>query len=226
MLKTLESPLDSKEIQQVNPKRHQSWIFIWRMYAKSEAPILWPPDAKVFHWKRPWCWEILKAGEEGDDRGWDSWMASPTWWTWVWINSGSWWWTGRLGVLQFMGSQRVGHDWASELNWSEVILYMCVCVCVYPFSCSVMSDSLWLHEPQHTRPTVHHQRLESNQTNVHWVSDAIQTSHPLSSPSPPALNLSQYQGFFKWVSSSHQVAKVLEFQLQHQSFQWIFRTDL
>ena len=60
------------------------------------------------------CWERLKAGGEGDDRGWDGWMASLTRWTWVWVNSGSWWWTGRLGVLQFMGSQRVGHDWATE----------------------------------------------------------------------------------------------------------------
>ena len=73
---------------------------------------------------------------------------------------------------------------------------------------------------------VHHQLLESTQALVHWVGDAIQPSHPLSSPSPPALNLSQHQGLFKWVSSSHQVAKVLEFQLQHQSFQWTPRTDL
>ena len=72
---------------------------------------------------------------------------------------------------------------------------------------------------------VHHQLSEFTQTHVHWVSDAIQPSHPLSSPSPPAFNLSQNQSLFKWVSSSHQVAKVLEFQLQHQSFQWIFRTD-
>ena len=72
---------------------------------------------------------------------------------------------------------------------------------------------------------VHHQLPESTQTHVHWVSDAVQPSHPLSSPSPPALNLSHHQGLFKWVSSSHQVAKVLEFQLQHQNFQWIFRTD-
>ena len=72
---------------------------------------------------------------------------------------------------------------------------------------------------------VHHQLPEFTQTHVHQVSDAIQPSHPLSSPSPPALNLSQHQGLFKWVSSSHQVAKVLDLQLQHQSFQWIFRTD-
>ena len=68
-----------------------------------------------------WCWEALGAGGEGDDRGWDGWMASLTWWTWVWVNSRSWWWTGRPGVLQFMGSQRVGHDWATELNWTEVV---------------------------------------------------------------------------------------------------------
>ena len=73
---------------------------------------------------------------------------------------------------------------------------------------------------------VHHQLPELTQTHVHWVSDAIQPSHPLSSPSPPAFNLSQHQGLFQWVSSSHQVPKVLEFQLQHQSFQWTFRTDL
>ena len=73
---------------------------------------------------------------------------------------------------------------------------------------------------------VHHQLLESTQTHDHWVGSAIQPSHPLSSPSPPALNLSQHQGLFKWVSSSHQVARVLEFHLQHQSFQWTPRTDL
>ena len=74
---------------------------------------------ELTHWKRLWCWEGLGARGEGDDRGWDGWMASPTWWTWVWVNSGSWWWTGRPGVLQFMGSQRVRHDWVTELNWTE-----------------------------------------------------------------------------------------------------------
>ena len=73
------------------------------------------------HWKRPWCWEVLGAGGEGDDRGWDGWMASSTLYIWVWVNSGSWWWTGRPGVLWFMGLQRVGHDWATELNWTEPI---------------------------------------------------------------------------------------------------------
>ena len=72
---------------------------------------------ELTHWKRPWCWEGLGAGGEGDDRGWDGWMASPTRCTWVWVNSGSWWWTGRPGVLWFMGSQRVRHNWVTELNW-------------------------------------------------------------------------------------------------------------
>ena len=76
---------------------------------------------ELTHWKRFWCWEGLGAGGEGDNRGWDGWMASPTWWTWIWVNSGSWWWTGRPGVLQFMESQRVGHDWMTELSWTELL---------------------------------------------------------------------------------------------------------
>ena len=71
------------------------------------------------HWERHWCWERLKARGEGDDRGWDGWVASPTQWTWVWVNSGRWWWTGRPGVLQSIGLQRVGHDWVTELNWAH-----------------------------------------------------------------------------------------------------------
>ena len=71
---------------------------------------------KLTHWKIPWCLEGLGAGGEGEDRGWDGWMASPTRWTWVWGDSRSWWWTGRPGVLRFMGSQKVRHDWATELN--------------------------------------------------------------------------------------------------------------
>ena len=71
--------------------------------------------------KRSWCWKGQGAGGEGDDRGWDGWMASPTRWTWVCVNSRSWWWTGRPGMLRFMGSQRVGHDWVTELNWTLFI---------------------------------------------------------------------------------------------------------
>ena len=86
------------------PKGNQSWIFIGRTDAEAEAPVLWPPHENI-HWTRPWCWERLKAGGEGDDRGWDGWMASLIQWTWVWANSGRWWRTGKPGVLRSVGSQ-------------------------------------------------------------------------------------------------------------------------
>ena len=79
---------------------------------------------ELTQWERPWCWEGLGAGGEGDDRGWDDWMASLIWWTWVWVNSGSWWWTGRPGVLRFMGLQRVEHDWVTELMIKRVTTYI------------------------------------------------------------------------------------------------------
>ena len=96
---------------------HQPWDFFWRNDAKAETPVLWPPDAK--------SWLIGKDSDAGRDwgqeekgtTGWDGWMASLT--RWVWVNSGSWWWTGRPCMLWFMGSQRVGHDWATELNWTD-----------------------------------------------------------------------------------------------------------
>ena len=88
---------------------------------KLKLQYLGHPTWRTDSWKRPWCWERLKMGGEGDDRGRDGWMASPTQWTWVWVNSRSWWWTGRPDVLQSMGLQRVGHDWVTELNpWSFV----------------------------------------------------------------------------------------------------------
>ena len=116
--KTLESPLDCKEIQsilkEISPGCSlEGLCWSWN----SNTLATWCKE--LTHLKRPWCWERLKAGGEGDDRGWDGWMASPTQWTWVWVNSGSWWWTGMPGVLQSMGLQRVGHDWATELNWTE-----------------------------------------------------------------------------------------------------------
>ena len=118
--KTLERPLDCKEIQPVHPKGDQSWVLIGRTDAEAETPVLWPPHEKSWLIQKPWCWERLRAGGEGDNREWDGWMGSPTQWTWVWVNSGSWWWTGRPGVLQSMGWQRVGHDWVTELNWTEL----------------------------------------------------------------------------------------------------------
>ena len=83
----------------------------------------------------PWGWERLRAGGEGDDRGWDGWMASLTQWTWVWVDSGSWWWTGRPGVLWFMGSWRTGHDWATELNWITEHALIGIRVSKYSFHC-------------------------------------------------------------------------------------------
>ena len=93
----------------------KDWCWSW------DSSTLATLCKELTHWKRLWCWEGLGAGGEGDNRGWDDWMASPTLWTWVWVNSGSWWWTGRPGV-QFMGSQRVGHDWVTELNWTDSYL--------------------------------------------------------------------------------------------------------
>ena len=88
----------------------KDWCWSW----SSSTSATWEPT----HWKRPWYWSRLKVGGEEDDRGWDGWMASLTQWTWVWVSSWSWWWRGKPGVLQSMMSQRVGHDWATELNWA------------------------------------------------------------------------------------------------------------
>ena len=127
-------------------------------------------------------------------------------------------------------------DWQGTICICEMgYVYVHMCVSAYDtlivfkdtFS-SVTQSCLTLRDPMdHSTPVfpVHHQLPEPAENHVHWVSDATQPSHPLSSPSPPAFNLSQHQSLFQWVSSSHQVAKVLEIQLQHQSFQWIFKTD-
>ena len=119
--KTLESPLDCKEIQPVHPKGDKSWVFIGRTDVEAEAPVLWPPDVKSWLiWKDPDAGKDWGREEKG--RGWDGWMASPTQWTWVWVDAGSWCWTGRPGVLRFMGLQRVGNNWATELNWTEDLI--------------------------------------------------------------------------------------------------------
>ena len=144
--KTLESPLDCKEIKPVNPIGNQSWIFIGRTDAEAEAPILWPPDAK--------SWLFGKDPDAGKD------------------------WNQK--------KKRTTED--EMVGWHH-----------------------WLYG---------HEFVQAP-----GVGDAIQPSHPLLSPPPPTFNLSQHQGLFKWVSSSHQVAKGFECQLQHQSFQWIFRID-
>ena len=119
---SLESPLACKEIQPVHPKGKQSWIFIGRTDAEVETNTLATWCEELTHWKRPWCWERLKAGGEGDEihnRGWDCWMASLTQWSWVSVSCMSFRWTGRPGMLQSMGLQRVRHNWATELNWCK-----------------------------------------------------------------------------------------------------------
>ena len=113
--KTLESRLDCKQIPPVNPKGNQSWIFIVRTDAEAEAPVLWLSDMKS-----QFTGNDHDAGkdwgpEEKGMTGWDGWMVSLTRWTWVWVSSGSWWWS--LTCLQSMGSQRVRHNWVTELNW-------------------------------------------------------------------------------------------------------------
>ena len=123
--------LHSTEIKPVNPKLNESWVLIGRTDGETEAPVcLCSPVCfsmflceELTHWKRPWCWERLKAGGEGDGRGWDGWMASATQWTWVWASSGRWWWTGKPGVLQSMGCQRVWYNWVTKLNWE--VLKVC-----------------------------------------------------------------------------------------------------
>ena len=130
--KTLESPLDCNEVNLVHLKGNKSWIFIERTDAK--APILWLPDAKN--------WLIRKDSDAGKDWGQEGKgmaeyeMASLTKWTWIWANSGSWWWTGRPGMLQSMRSQRVGHELVTELNWTATQAY-------YPQAVVHSSDLLW-----------------------------------------------------------------------------------
>ena len=114
--KTLESHLDCKEIKSVNPKGKQSWIFIGRTDAEAETPILWPPDAKNSLEKTVML-ERLKAGGEGDDRGWDGWRASLNRWTQAWVSSGSWWWTGKPDVLHAVHGVTKSQTWLS--NWTK-----------------------------------------------------------------------------------------------------------
>ena len=188
---------------------------------------------ELTHLKRPWCWERLNAGGEGDKRGWDGWMASPTRWTWVWACTRHWWWIGKLGMLQSIRLQRVRHKWMTELKNNMVTVFVFGESTNWPMMCqagivsivtalpsvqfsSVAQSCPTLCDPMNGSTPglpVHHQLLEFTQTHVHRVSDAIQLSHPLSSPSPPAPNPSQHQSLFQWVNSSHEVAKVLEFQL-------------
>ena len=185
---------------------------------------------ELTYWKRPWCWEGLGAGGEGDNRAWDGWMASPTWWTWVWVNSRSWWWIGRPGVLQSMGSQRVGHNWATE----RIILYLFIFwtnidwALVSPYSPSVQSLSCvqlfvtpWTTACQAPLSIANSQSLlklmsiESVMLSNHLI------CHPLLLPSTfPSIRV-----FSNKLALHIRWPKGLEFHLQRQSFQWIFRVD-
>ena len=113
------NPLDCKEIKpllkEISPKYSLEGL-CWSWSYNTLAS--WCEE--LTHWKRSWCWERLRAGGERDDRGWDGWMALLTQWTWVWASSGRWWWTGKPGVLQSMGLQRVRYDWVTELNWTNI----------------------------------------------------------------------------------------------------------
>ena len=117
----LRVPWTARRSNQSILKEISPGISLEGMMLKLKLQYLSTSCEELTHWKRLWCWEGLGAGGEGEDRGWDGWMASLTRWTWVWVNSGSWWWTGRPGVLRFMGSQRVRHDWVTELNWTELM---------------------------------------------------------------------------------------------------------
>ena len=138
---------------------------------------------------------------------------------WVAISSRVTSWPRDRTQVSCIGRQILYH-WA--IREAPIYVHTSVQFSSVTQSCPTLCDPM-----NHSTPgPVHHQLPETTQTHVHWVGDAIQPSYPLSSPSPPALNLSQHQGLFQWVSSLHQMAKVLEFELQHQSFQWIPRTDL
>ena len=116
-------------LKEISPGVHwKDWCWSWNSNTLATS---WE---ELIYWKRPWHWGILKAGGEGDDRGWDSWMASPIQWAWVWVDFGRWWWTWRPGVLWFMGSQRVEHTWATELNWTVTEESFVFCFYCFPFN--------------------------------------------------------------------------------------------
>ena len=127
--KTLETPLDCKGIQPVHPRGDQSWVMVGRMMLKLKLQYFSHLMRRADSFEKTLMLERLSAGGEGDSRGWDGWMASPTQWTCIWVDSTSWWWTGRPGLLWFSGSQRIGHDWAAEINWTECLsffFYLCL----------------------------------------------------------------------------------------------------
>ena len=193
--------LDSKENQPVHPKGNQSWIFMERMDAEAEAPVLWPPDAtELTHWKRPWCWKTLKAGGEGDDRGWDGWMASPTRWTMS---------LSKLREPKKIKSvtastffrfylSLVDGTWCYDLSffvfflmYREELMDHRIAISSTLFTSIQLHSHVWLFVTPWTAARQASLSITNSRSSLkHWVSDAVQTSPPLSSPSPMAFNLS------------------------------------
>ena len=144
--KTLESSLDCREIQPVHPKGNQSWIFIGRTDADAETQYFGHLMQRTDSFEKTLMLGKIEGGRRREWQRRRCWVASPTQWTWVWASSGSWWWTGKPGVLQSMGSQRVGHDWVTELNWTECLCVcldagICVCFCVRMHSGRVWAEA-------------------------------------------------------------------------------------
>ena len=154
--KTPESLLDCKEIKPVNPKGNQSWIFIERTSAEAETLILWPPDVK--DWLTGKDSEAGKDWGEGDDRGWDGWMASPTRWTWAWVGSGSWWWTGKPGMLQSMGSQ--SQTQLSE--WTEL-------TCIKPHLSQVVPNHIFCKDTREFVGKKRTHKVHSRDLGYFWT---------------------------------------------------------
>ena len=153
--RTLESHLDQGDPTSpswrksvLNNSYWKDWCWSW-----NSNPLVTRCEEST-HLKRPWCWERLKAGGEGDDRWWDGWIASLTWWTWAWVSSRSWWWTGKPGVLQFMGLQKVRNDWVTELNWFTIVCSfqrnLCIILWYYfwdgPWKSSILAFSFYRWE--------------------------------------------------------------------------------
>ena len=212
-------------------------MFIGRTDVEAETPILWPPDVK--NWlirKDPNAGKDWRQEEKGmtedEMAGWHHQLNEYEFEQALGVGDGQ----GSLVSCSPWGCKESDTtEWLTHsLHFLIFYIYFWYCIQWLSIMCSVSSVQSLSRVQLFVKDSVDcstpglpvlHQLLELGQTHIQRVGDAIQPSHPLSSPSPPALSLSQHQGLFQWVSSSHLVAKVLEFQLQHQSFQWIFRTD-
>ena len=161
--------------------RWKDWCWSWN------SNTLATSCEELTHWKRLWCWEGLGAGGEGDDRGWDGWMASPTQWTCVWVNSGSLWWTGRPGVLRFMGSQRVGHDWVTELKWTQL-------------NSTTWSGDSWTYRSRGELTVSRSQKVDCKVTYEFLTTWTLSAPKPLSCSRVNCTFDIQYHVSFRWIA--------------------------